>query len=245
VIQGAPKTVNYGQQFAIHTDRPNDIAMVSMIAPGAVTHGLDMNQRRVPLTFTAEAGKVIANAPVNANHAPPGPYMVFLVDTLGVPSIAEFVFVNDVLATQVPASMNLIAGTLTQGGVERLTESDDDHVIVRPTRDRPRAELEFSNTSPKSHISTMFVEFESSAPKMSWKLKGYDHLDQVWKVIGAGFDSVTDTTKRVELTTYARRYLNPTTKAYDFRLEWSRTSSAPIGSGDIVRLDRFYVRINK
>ena len=50
-----------------------------------------MNQRYVPLVFSASAGSLSVTAPANANLAPPGYYMLFIVSTNGVPSIARFV----------------------------------------------------------------------------------------------------------------------------------------------------------
>src|SRR5206468_2827557 len=41
--------------------------------------------------FTAGSGSLTIQAPANANLAPPGYYMLFLVNTAGVPSIAPFV----------------------------------------------------------------------------------------------------------------------------------------------------------
>ena len=45
----------------------------------------------MPLTFTQTAGGLTVNAPANANLAPPGEYMLFLVNSNGVPSVAPFV----------------------------------------------------------------------------------------------------------------------------------------------------------
>ena len=50
-----------------------------------------MNQRYLPLGFSTGAGMVTATAPPNANLAPPGWYMLFLVDTAGVPSVGSLV----------------------------------------------------------------------------------------------------------------------------------------------------------
>jgi hypothetical protein len=59
-----------------------------------VTHSVNMEQRYVPLTFTAGAGSLTATAPANANIAPPGVYMLFVVDANGVPSQAKMVTVG-------------------------------------------------------------------------------------------------------------------------------------------------------
>ena len=61
------------------------------IRPGAATHAFDENQRFVPLTFSQTTGGLTVQAPANANLAPPGHYMLFIVNTAGVPSVAPFV----------------------------------------------------------------------------------------------------------------------------------------------------------
>src|SRR5439155_13686922 len=48
-------------------------------------------QRLLSLGFTASAGSLTIQAPANANLAPPGYYMLFLVNNSGVPSVAAFV----------------------------------------------------------------------------------------------------------------------------------------------------------
>jgi hypothetical protein len=54
-----------------------------------------MEQRYIPLSFTAGAASISATAPANANVAPPGPYMLFIIDANGVPSVARIVSVQD------------------------------------------------------------------------------------------------------------------------------------------------------
>ena len=50
-----------------------------------------MEQRYVPLTFTAGAGTLNATSPAGVNIAVPGVYMLFIVDAAGVPSVARMV----------------------------------------------------------------------------------------------------------------------------------------------------------
>jgi hypothetical protein len=75
---------------------PDSVSRAVLIAPGATTHGNDMNQRHVELTISATAGGIQAIAPPSANVAPPGPYMLFLLNAQGVPSVARFVQVGNV-----------------------------------------------------------------------------------------------------------------------------------------------------
>jgi hypothetical protein len=64
---------------------------VSLIRFGATTHSFDAGQRFVPLSFSAGAGSLTVTAPVNASLAPGGNYMLFIVDSSGVPSVASIV----------------------------------------------------------------------------------------------------------------------------------------------------------
>ena len=87
-ISGAPSTIQYGNSFTVATPDAARIASVSLIALGAVTHAFNENQHFVPLSFERASGSLNVHAPANGNLAPPGPYMLFLVDTSGVPSVA-------------------------------------------------------------------------------------------------------------------------------------------------------------
>ena len=77
---------------------PASIGKVALVRLGAVTHSDNMEQRYIPLSFTAGATSLTATAPINANIAPPGPYMLFIVDANGVPSVARMVSVQSDLA---------------------------------------------------------------------------------------------------------------------------------------------------
>lgn len=57
----------------------------------SVTHAFNQNQRVNVLPFTPAAGAVQVTAPANGNIAPPGHYLLFLVDTNGVPSVGSLV----------------------------------------------------------------------------------------------------------------------------------------------------------
>jgi hypothetical protein len=87
-ITSAPSALSYGQNFTVQTPDAARIAKVSLIRLGASTHGFNMSQNFVPLTFTAGSGALTVTAPANANLASPGYYMLFIVDTNGVPSVA-------------------------------------------------------------------------------------------------------------------------------------------------------------
>lgn len=91
-ISSAPDAVGYGQTFSVGTSAATSIAKVSWVRLGAVTHATDMNQRFSRLSFSKpNASTLSVTAPTNANLAPPGHYMLFIVDENGVPSVAKIV----------------------------------------------------------------------------------------------------------------------------------------------------------
>jgi hypothetical protein len=93
-ISSAPGRVTYNAPFAISTPNASSIGKVALVRVGAVTHSVNMEQRYVPLSFTAGTGTLNATAPANANLAPPGVYMLFVIDANGVPSVARMVRVG-------------------------------------------------------------------------------------------------------------------------------------------------------
>jgi hypothetical protein len=90
-IASAPSTLSYGQNFTVVTPNATQIAQVSLIRFGSVTHDINMSQRFLPLSFVVGSGLLTVTAPVDANLAPPGNYLLFIVDSTGVPSVAAVV----------------------------------------------------------------------------------------------------------------------------------------------------------
>jgi galactose oxidase len=91
VLSAAPDVLSYGQGFMISTAQAASIAQVTLVRPGSNTHAFDENQRFLRMSFQAGSGALAVTAPAHSNLAPPGHYMMFLVDTQGVPSVAKIV----------------------------------------------------------------------------------------------------------------------------------------------------------
>ncbi len=81
----------YGAGFQVQTPDSANITSVVLVRPGAPTHAFDMDQRLVGLSYTAGSGVLNVTAPANGNIAPPGYYMLFILNSAGVPSLATFV----------------------------------------------------------------------------------------------------------------------------------------------------------
>jgi hypothetical protein len=93
-IAAAPDHVDYGAPFTISTPDAAGIATVALIRPSAVIHGNNMDQRYVPLAFTAGDGTLTATAPPDGATAPPGWYMLVIDSAAGVPSVASWIQVG-------------------------------------------------------------------------------------------------------------------------------------------------------
>jgi hypothetical protein len=86
-----PDSVDYMETFQVSTLDAGTIDSVAFVRPSSVTHKFDQNQRYVSLSFQDKGTYLEVTAPANANLAPPGYYMMFLVNGSGSPSHAEFV----------------------------------------------------------------------------------------------------------------------------------------------------------
>ena len=91
VISTVAATLAYGTTFTVGTTSASQITKVMLVRLSAVTHAFDMNQRGVRLNFSAGSGSLTVTAPANNRLAPPGHYMLFIVNASGVPSVAKIV----------------------------------------------------------------------------------------------------------------------------------------------------------
>jgi hypothetical protein len=94
-LTAAPGELAYGTTATITATSSTPIRNLSLVRPMAVTHSVDANQRLVDLPFTTQGdGSLAVTLTDNPNLAPPGWYMLFAVDQMGVPSVASWVHVG-------------------------------------------------------------------------------------------------------------------------------------------------------
>lgn len=90
VLANVPAEIGYGATFGVNASQP--IASAVLMRPGSVTHSFNMEQRLVGLAIAGQSGgQLTLQTPPNANVAPPGFYMLFVLNANGVPSQASFV----------------------------------------------------------------------------------------------------------------------------------------------------------
>jgi hypothetical protein len=94
VISAGPTIVARGRPTTFATAAAADVVSARLIRPSAATHMLNTDQRSIKLDVVAGPGSVTVTVPAAPTLAPPGPYMLFLVNRAGVPSPARWVHVG-------------------------------------------------------------------------------------------------------------------------------------------------------
>jgi Domain of unknown function (DUF1929) len=79
-------------RITIETVQAQTIKWVHIIRPMAPTHGMDTDQRLVDMPITGRTStSLTVTVPSNRNLAPPGFYMLFIVDNNNIPSVATWI----------------------------------------------------------------------------------------------------------------------------------------------------------
>ncbi|MFN0120536.1 MAG: PA14 domain-containing protein [Blastocatellia bacterium] len=115
-IASAPSQLAYRRAFSVMTPNAAAIRQTVLMRLPSVTHSVDFEQRRVPLTFTARGGAIDVTPPDSPNLAPPGPYMLFLIDDQGVPSVGQILSLAEAGGGP-PAAPEIASALAFTGGV--------------------------------------------------------------------------------------------------------------------------------
>ena len=91
VIAAAPTAISINSAFTVTSDQAATIAKIGIVGLSDTTHSVNQGQRYVPLKFTISGTTLNVTGPPTGGVAPPGYYMLFIVDSSGVPSIAKMV----------------------------------------------------------------------------------------------------------------------------------------------------------
>src|SRR5262245_52846443 len=92
-ITSSPVVANNGVAFTINTPDAASITRVTMVRLSSTTHSFNQDQRFNTLSFTAGAGSLTATVPASSALAPPGFYILFILNATGVPSVGKMLHV--------------------------------------------------------------------------------------------------------------------------------------------------------
>ncbi|HZM75385.1 MAG TPA: galactose oxidase early set domain-containing protein [Candidatus Limnocylindrales bacterium] len=91
-ITAAPTSVAYGQSFTISVSGAPTRA--TLVRAGAVTHSFNGGQRFTELAISGTGASRLVTSPASAVTAPPGLYLLFVMDADGTPSVARLIDIN-------------------------------------------------------------------------------------------------------------------------------------------------------
>jgi hypothetical protein len=176
-ITSAPSSISYGNTFSVTTPDAANISSVVLVRNGTVTHAFGTDQREVGLSFTIGSGALTVTAPPNGNIAPPGYYMLFILNN-GVPSVASFVQLTaaaalpDFSISATPSSQTVApAGGTTYTASVTPSNGFTGSVTFSVTGLPSGATASFSPSSVSgSGSSTLSVSTSSSTPSGSYTL---------------------------------------------------------------------------
>jgi hypothetical protein len=100
----------YNENVHVPYYGPGQVKRVTLVRSGAVTHSFNVAQRFLELPFTSHNGAVEVIMPNSPNIAPPGFYMLFLLNEAGVPSVAKIINLGGQVAATPPPSAGIAVG---------------------------------------------------------------------------------------------------------------------------------------
>ena len=139
-INSAPTSAGYGQTVFVGTPDVASISQVTLLKAASTTHTNDMSQRFMRLSFTKTSTGLNVVMPANANIAPPGFYLLFILNGTGVPSVGSMVQMSSTAVTTgtITGTVTNTAGapvqgaSVTSGGNGAITGSDGAYSLSAP-----------------------------------------------------------------------------------------------------------------
>ncbi|MGH6838078.1 MAG: galactose oxidase-like domain-containing protein [Methylocella sp.] len=99
------------QTFLVTVGANDTVSKVRLIRVGADTHAFNAEQRLLPLLFTQSGTQVTATLPPSPQLLPPGYYMLFVINSSGVPAVAPIISIGSSLPDLVPTSLTYSSAT--------------------------------------------------------------------------------------------------------------------------------------
>jgi galactose oxidase len=220
-ITSAPTGVAYGQAFFVGTPDATTIAQVTWLRLGTVTHTFNMEQRFGRLTFTQASGGLNVTAPSNSNVTPPGYYMLFILNSSGVPSLARIVQINQSVSggpTPTPTATPVSTATATPFPTATATPSPT--VTLSP----PTAPSNLKATVPGKSRKVNLSWTDNSSNETGFSIERSTAVTSFAQIatVGAGVTSYSDSSVAAA-TTYSYRIRAVNNAGYS---DYSNTASA-------------------
>jgi chitodextrinase len=142
-----------GSTIFVTTPEAANISDVTLVALSSVTHTRNMNQRFNRLSFTQGMGGLNVTLPSSSNSIPPGYYMLFILNSNGVPAVAQFINVNSSNALPPGSPSNLVATATSTSSVSLSWSAGSgsiDHYEIQRATNKNGPFTTLSNTASTS-----------------------------------------------------------------------------------------------
>jgi hypothetical protein len=139
-IASAPASAGYGQTVFVGTPDAASISSVTLVREASVTHTNNMSRGFSRLSFTKTSTGLNVTMPGNANLAPPGYYMLFILNSAGVPSVASIIQISSSAAAvgtvtgkvTNTSGAPVLGASVTLGGNGAVTGADGGYTLQVP-----------------------------------------------------------------------------------------------------------------
>ena len=171
-ISSAPTGVGYGQTVFIGTPDAANVTQVTWLRTASTTHTFDESARFMRLSFTQANGGLNVTMPANGNLAPPGYYMLFLLNSAGVPSVAKIIQITQAggaTGTLVGAVTNTSGSPLngvrvTTGGASASTAADGTYTLTNVNAGSATVSASLAGYQSASQSATVTAGSTGSVP---------------------------------------------------------------------------------
>jgi Domain of unknown function (DUF1929)/CARDB len=102
----APSTLKMNQNFSLTVGANDKVGAINLIRLGFNTHSFNPEQRLIPLPFSQNGTNITATLNTSPELVPPGYYMLFVLNTSGVPAVAKIVSVPQYLPDVIVTSLS-------------------------------------------------------------------------------------------------------------------------------------------
>lgn len=129
-ISSAPAAINSGTTITIESPESANISQVNLLTPASQTHTHDMSQRFIPLSFTKTANGLRVQIPDDTAVLPNGYYMLFIVNSAGIPSVSKMIKITD---DPMPTASPTPLPTKTPTPIPTVTKAPTPTKAIPPT----------------------------------------------------------------------------------------------------------------
>lgn len=203
------RVLSYGEDFVVRIKKQanRSISKVSLIGLGSTTHGYNMNQTVVFLnktTLPINSNTLRLTAPDSTREAAPGYYMMFVVDSAGIPSVAEIVQLKDWQRSS-PISVDFKGSTTTTRNDEVALYCGDNKYLGGSdglsAGLSTQLAVETEVLVPATDLKQMRIDIESRTTlPCALDVEAWNFTTNSWEALGSEVTQLTDKTQRIEFS---------------------------------------------